>query len=188
MGLLISKQMNENEMPLRNISFIAGNILPDIWLSFIYRPHFRKFSAAGINKMLRRLYDSRAGSGGLWFSYRLGVVTHYICDFFCYSHTPAFKGGLNGHRRYEKKQTVKAGDMLPFFKRKCTNIDYDVLIGMLNDYVSRHEQLLNQNPEMSYTDIPVAVLAAAWTASVVYLNGCKEPVENSYKMEADCYA
>lgn len=40
-----------------------------------------------------------------WNSLRLGILSHYICDFMCYVHTPAFKGSLKEHRAYEEEQS-----------------------------------------------------------------------------------
>jgi len=95
---------------------------------------------------------------------------------FYYTHTPVFKGGFRKHKLYEKNQKVSAGDILPILKQKCVGLSLFKLIEMLDSYVLHHERLLDQNAEMAYMDIPVAIYAATWVASSAYLY--RQPVIN----------
>ena len=61
-----------------------------------------------VDRMIRRLCRWGIENGKMlsrWNSLRLGILSHYICDFMCYVHTPAFKGSLKEHRAYEEEQS-----------------------------------------------------------------------------------
>ena len=70
--------------------FSFGNVYPDVSHQRIM--HMHEADSAG--RMVAR-----------WRSLRLGIISHYICDFMCYVHTPAFKGSLKEHRAYEEEQS-----------------------------------------------------------------------------------
>jgi len=38
------------------------------------------------------------------FSFHLGILTHYICDYFCYPHSSGYDKGLIHHILYEVLQ------------------------------------------------------------------------------------
>jgi hypothetical protein len=99
-GRLICQKMAENDMPLNEPLFVFGNLAPDLTFSYLYRAHVRALSSSYLDKRLQRLYKGGMAPGGARFSFYLGVMTHYICDFFCYPHTPAFKGGVREHVLY----------------------------------------------------------------------------------------
>lgn len=87
--------------------FAVGNVYPDWTHQRIL--HMHRVDAAGrmVGRMVRRFCrKSVAGGRGLsrWRSLRLGMIMHYVCDFSCYVHTPAFRGALREHRAYEEAQ------------------------------------------------------------------------------------
>jgi hypothetical protein len=170
MGRLICRKMAENNMPLSKIAFILGNLAPDLFFSFLYRPHLRHSSSPHMSRLIHKLYTDGLVPNRLRFSYCLGKLTHYICDFFCYAHTPAFQGTMREHIHYEKKQTVRDGDMPLFDRQNSVNLSLADLTDTLNSFITRNEQLLAQDPEMAHADIPIAVHAATWAASAAYLH------------------
>jgi hypothetical protein len=60
--------------------------------------------------MMRRLFEGRLDPRSARFSYSLGIVSHYVCDYFCYPHHPSFKGGLREHIAYETRQRPEPED------------------------------------------------------------------------------
>ena len=40
------------------------------------------------------------------FSFHLGVLTHYICDYFCYPHSAIYDKGFVHHVIYEIRQKI----------------------------------------------------------------------------------
>ena len=87
--------------------FSWGNVFPDC--SHQRLLHLHELDSAGrmVERMIRR-YCRRGVDGrkvlSRWRSLRLGIISHYICDFTCFVHTASFKGSLREHRVYEAEQ------------------------------------------------------------------------------------
>ena len=89
---------------IKTISFLIGNIKPDISMRYIKIPHYKKdserFIQDEISSILEiKIHEFKRCSNN--FSERLGIVMHYLSDFFCYAHTDYFKGGIWKHYSYE---------------------------------------------------------------------------------------
>jgi len=79
--------------------FLLGNIFPDLNQSYIWCRHEYIHSREYTKKKIEKLKKS-----SMLFSFHLGVLTHYICDYFCYPHSPAYDKGLIQHIIYEIQQ------------------------------------------------------------------------------------
>jgi len=100
---VISALPAEQSIRISPFWFGLGNMLPDIcWLPFTH-PHFEARSAPFIRKKLglsldkHRRHDLDQFFISPVFSLRLGIVSHYMCDFFCVAHQGS---GINGARRH----------------------------------------------------------------------------------------
>lgn len=85
-------------------SFMYGNMKPDLEALSVKIPHFKhttmELVQAEIEKLTTlRLNKSRRCSKQL--SERIGVITHYLSDFFCYAHTEYFESKHRSHVLYE---------------------------------------------------------------------------------------
>lgn len=88
--------------------FSFGNVYPDVSHQRIMHMHEADSAGRMVDRMIRRLCRWGIEDGKMlsrWNSLRLGILSHYICDFMCYVHTPAFKGSLKEHRAYEEEQS-----------------------------------------------------------------------------------
>ena len=108
MGAMIRKNVIASLLPEQSIRispfwYALGNMLPDMcWLP-VTHPHFEARSASYIRKKLelslnkhrRQELDQLIVSP--IFSLRLGIVSHYLCDFFCVAHQGY---GINGAKRH----------------------------------------------------------------------------------------
>jgi len=86
-------------------AFETGCVLPDKRLRYmLLHPHFfdRSFSylCRLIRKTLRDMQNSLMDFSK--FSLRLGIICHYVADFFCHAHNVSGYMGLWRHRRYER--------------------------------------------------------------------------------------
>jgi len=169
MGQLIFNSMIKNGIPLEKKLFIFGNLAPDILITYVFNPHTHSNPKchSRLNKLLKLLYKTSV-SNRLKFSYYSGVAAHYICDFVCYAHTPVFEGGVREHLSYEKNQAVTDKEMLPFFKQDSMFYSLSELIRTLDERISKRVQLLSNNAEMSFSDIPIAINIASWATSAAY--------------------
>lgn len=93
-------------------AFMIGSILPDCTPSFITRKHNITETFEILKKEISRLteeFDTKRGMNG-YFCRHLGVITHYIADYFTFPHNEIFEGTMREHCAYEKelKHTFKA--------------------------------------------------------------------------------
>lgn len=100
---IISGLECENRINHR-ISFYVGSIWPDCIPSFITKRHnisetFEDFDRR-MNKFVNR-FDSKKDMGRM-SSFRMGMVMHYIADYFTLPHNAHFEGSFKEHCYYEE--------------------------------------------------------------------------------------
>ena len=105
---LAVKRAVERETGIRinTIGFVYGNLKPDISIPLLRIPHFMhkslQFVLSEITELLK--YDVNKISGcSMEFSKRLGIVIHYLSDFFCHVHDSEYHGSMIRHYFYEVK-------------------------------------------------------------------------------------
>ena len=174
MAKLMFRQMAENGIQANEAFFILGNLGPDLYFSYLYRQHTRARSGAHLERQLNCLYAVGAAESAAKFSYHLGVMSHYVCDFLCYPHTSAFKGSTREHILHEKRQTVYS-DMLPFNSQEIKGLDLAKFIKTLDRQISRRDQALDRNACNDYPEIPVAMYVATWAAAVAWIYAVQTP-------------
>ncbi|MEI8198982.1 MAG: zinc dependent phospholipase C family protein [Eubacteriales bacterium] len=108
MGAMIRKNViaflpKEQSIRISPFWYELGNMLPDMcWLP-VTHPHFEVRSVSYIRKKLdlslnkHRRHELDQFIISPVFSLRLGIVSHYLCDFFCVAHQGS---GINGARRH----------------------------------------------------------------------------------------
>ena len=85
--------------------FYIGSVLPDCLPSFIVRKHTMEDSFGVVEKELRKMvshYNPREGLNRRFFIH-LGVITHYISDYFTFPHNVNYNGKLKDHCIYEEE-------------------------------------------------------------------------------------
>lgn len=94
------------ELTRHHRSFVIGSILPDCVPSFLTRKHNMEETFGILQKELYKLtdgYDMEKGMGA-YYCRHLGIITHYIADYFTFPHNAIFNGNLKEHCSYEKEQ------------------------------------------------------------------------------------
>lgn len=88
-------------------AFYLGSILPDCVPSFITRKHRIDTTFEILKKEIRKLTEDFNPNKGLnrYYCRHLGVITHYLADYFTYPHNKIFQGNLREHCSYEKQLT-----------------------------------------------------------------------------------
>ena len=168
MARLINKQMAENGVEIDGLFFVLGNLAPDMTFSYIFRKHTRRVSLPHLQKQIRYLYEDGIDPCSARFSWHLGVMSHYVCDFLCYPHTPAFDGGATGHFLHEVRQSVRCEDILPFDKQKSKGLNATRLAVALEHHIERRERLLRLNSGEQYAEVSIAMYVSAWASSGAY--------------------
>ncbi len=109
-------------------AFCVGSILPDCTVTFLYRRHrFDRIWEETLQKASRLQNRPHAA-----FSYalRLGVILHFIADFFTLPHNVGFQGGLKAHNQYERLLYRNLGGHLRTWKKSgadcCPDAPQDI--------------------------------------------------------------
>ncbi len=108
-------------------AFLWGNISPDFSVRLLTCPHYIENYSSFLKEELAFLFDGGDAESAFWadtygedwpanaflmpdsdvpnpdLSVRLGVVCHFLTDFFCFAHTKGFTGTMREHIRYEKE-------------------------------------------------------------------------------------
>ncbi|NLV85676.1 MAG: zinc dependent phospholipase C family protein [Clostridiales bacterium] len=114
MGHLLYASLQARGVHLNRIAFVYGNIAPDYAPQLLFPTHFGKvcFRAVdGIAKELSQLPLDESGRVNAEYSKQLGIMCHFICDYFCFAHNKGFSGGLAQHVAYENR--------LDLYLRRC---------------------------------------------------------------------
>jgi hypothetical protein len=168
MAEIIFRRMKRNGMGLKRFPFVLGNLAPDLYFSFIFRRHEYDCSALSVKKTILRLYEGRFNPCSTLFAYLMGIVSHYICDYFCYSHSPAFRGNLWDHIKYEWVQRMSNTKKISFFGSGCYAAGFHHLIDALDEYVRSHNHDLAQDAAAAQTDLAVGTAVAEWLTGAVF--------------------
>ena len=84
----------DSKYEINKQAYLFGNIAPD--LNCVYPAHRLKTTE---NRFYKRLQIVDNTSFNTIKSFTLGVITHYICDYFCYAHNIESIGIV--HKKYE---------------------------------------------------------------------------------------
>lgn len=110
-GKCIQEVIQENfHIKLSSNAFVYGNIKPDIDPRMTAISHYKNKSFQVIIEMILSLqkydlsdYDKRMKK----FSIQLGVINHYLTDFFCFAHNDLKMNYFISHLLYENKLAKK---------------------------------------------------------------------------------
>jgi len=100
-GKNVCSELNKFGCNINETLFLFGNIFPDLIHSYIWCRHEYHHSREYVKKKLDKLKRRP-----MFFSFHLGILAHYICDYFCYPHSISFDKGLTEHIVYEVQQKI----------------------------------------------------------------------------------
>lgn len=106
MGHLLFEALTNEGYVLDRELFVLGNLLPDYLPEMVLNPHFTLKCQREIHIFTEALAGqpvSREEQLPQEYSLRLGILCHYLTDYFTYAHTPEFRLGLMEHGAYEQR-------------------------------------------------------------------------------------
>lgn len=118
MAHLLHAALQKRGIYLNRVAFAYGNIAPDYTPAMWVAPHFTKVCSKTISEQMSRLAAvavSPSGRIGAEYSKQLGLMCHFICDYFCFAHGDDFTGGLRQHMAYENQLDV-------YLRRNCLSL------------------------------------------------------------------
>ncbi len=114
-GVLLCRRMEKAYgIKLPRAVFVAANCRPDYSIKYKRVPHYKDDMEGTVREMIRTLaFSDKSRLNAYRLADRLGVICHYLCDFFCYAHTDAFVGTTREHLHYESQLNRYLSDRLP---------------------------------------------------------------------------
>ena len=128
-------------------NFIYGNIKPDISSKYVFLKHYRTESLDMITFKVNYLCNLNLDSLSKYFSLskfnqELGVICHFLCDFFCVPHSQRweFKHSMKKHMLYERELSAVAKELdLSKFKGDIITHDSfeEFFYALYKEYISK---------------------------------------------------
>lgn len=122
--------------------FIWGNIKPDCASKYKFKKHYYDESIDMILEKVKFLSSMSINDlyyeyGKAKFSEELGVMCHFLCDFFCVAHNKRweFKKAIKKHVLYEKRLAKEAKSFTPE-----TYIDNNLSVIDIKEFIEKHQK------------------------------------------------
>lgn len=106
MGHLLHQALEQEGIHLDRDLFVLGNLLPDYMPEIILLPHFSSRCQCEIDlftEVLAAHHIPRDEEIPSEYALRLGILCHYITDYFCFPHNQEFGRNLKKHDSYERE-------------------------------------------------------------------------------------
>jgi len=159
-----------------------GCIKPDFSLGVFYTPHLKEKSFDFVIGMIGELGSLPIPTDGKAlksFSTRLGVIMHFLADFFCYAHNHGKDDPLPLHFAYEAgvhiaSHKVSLDDMAQEFLAEL-HAAHTFTVEALREFLENLHQRYLAAPQSMKTDLWFAIAAGVSTAHFV-LDACQSKV------------
>ena len=99
---MIANELKKHGLLLNKKNFMFGSIKPDISSMLKKHPHKINHSLDFIMQRTFALFSQDVLEDIKEFSYQLGIICHYITDFFTFAHNSFFQGPFSEHLAYER--------------------------------------------------------------------------------------
>lgn len=143
-------------------AFAYGNIKPDLEKNYIKREHTYEKSIDIINSYANSLINKKMSLEE--FSMGVGVVGHFVCDYFCLQHQKYYwKKAPVAHGIYEVKLHAK---LKKFMRNESLKVNYNYNCSgkvetQISHIVLKLRKKYEQEPESFQKDIAYAIAAEA---------------------------
>lgn len=164
-GYLLGKELIRKGFSKINIaSFVYGNVLPD--LSFKYRITMHSKNVDW-NKVLKIIEDISCNTERINenISVKLGILTHYLCDFFTFPHNEAFTKTIIHHEIYEQSQRLVLWGKLSQIWDECgkeINVELNSQRDIINYIEDMHSMYIknsgDKNRDILFSNILIRVV------------------------------
>ncbi|MGB5824735.1 MAG: zinc dependent phospholipase C family protein [Proteocatella sp.] len=167
---------SQTSFSLNKFVFKTGNMSPDLPIYHRHLKHYKHQNFSYIVEMINDLSlidPTESTSTHALYSYRLGVIAHYVCDYFCLPHHDReyYEAHLPEHLLYEKNlhKEVKNYSNETIEKYETSEFTSDDLIGIFDVYIAKYHAEENSFEK----DINYAINAASMVCSIVVAQSLK---------------
>lgn len=135
---------------LHRRAFLMGSILPDCLPSFLTTRHNITDTFDLLKSEVDKITIHYKKQRGItkYFCIHLGMIMHYLADYFTFPHNPGFCGKVKDHIEYERSLLISINQYFrqePIFQEgihKVGQDDYiDYVLKMHGDYLTQNETL-----------------------------------------------
>lgn len=148
-GLDIGDRINHR------LSFFIGSIWPDCTPSFLTKRHCidETFDIL-VNKMDKFIQKYKINKDmSIASTWRMGIVMHYIADYFTYPHNSNYPGGFKDHCIYEEELKHRMYKFVADMRRTLPKHDVPVFAdtSQITAYIKdRHSSYMKLNANVDY--------------------------------------
>lgn len=133
----VIKGLGEENIIRHRYTFYIGSIVPDCIPSFITRRHNMEQTFDIFVKHMEKFVDKLGKRDKLGFrqSIRMGMILHYIADYFTLPHNSHYEGGFKEHCVYEGAQLRFMKSYVNDVKTEAINIQLPDPLGDIKQVV-----------------------------------------------------
>lgn len=115
------------DIKIKPLSFLYGNIRPDIKKTKIMKYHVNHYCLEHINRLTNNIYSDIENDNLTYnkFVIELGSIFHFICDYFCLPHNEYYKGSRSQHHIYEQNEVFYIKKNADKILENLLNFQYD---------------------------------------------------------------
>ena len=153
---ILNQASEENRHLIDRKKFIWGNIKPDYVSKYKLKKHFYDESIDMIIYKIKYLSSLSENEikyvyGKKKFSAELGVICHFLCDYFCLAHNKRwkFKNHFKRHVSYEKKLS-KYAKSFEFDNLVCDFLEIDDIREFIADNMKYYEECTELSSDLIY--------------------------------------
>lgn len=159
--IIYENMLYDNHIKLNKSGFKYGNIKPDLLMNFKVIPHNYLYSADFVIEEINSLINNANSLKYLQssdFAVKLGVIDHYVSDFFCMPHNKnLIKISFFAHFNYERKldaicKYIKLRKLKRYLNNNMGNID-----GNISDILQMRYEVYNHEEFSLINDILFAI-------------------------------
>ncbi|SFU77556.1 Zinc dependent phospholipase C [Clostridium sp. DSM 8431] len=164
---ILKRASKENEYLIDRKKFMWGNIKPDYVSKYKLKKHYYNESIDMILckiKFLSSLSENEVlyVYGKKKFSAELGVVCHFLCDYFCLAHNRRwrFKDNFKRHVSYEKRLAKYAKDF-NFKSSVCSFLEINNIKKFIDDNIKSYEENIELRNDLDYASFVCSSIVGA---------------------------
>lgn len=161
-----------NHLNKYSASFMWGSILPDCVFSFITKRHTIDETFDLVEEEIQKLvlHLQKKREIDRWFCRHLGIVCHYIADYFTFPHNKNFNGSIKIHCSYENelklrlKSVLRNQEIALLKKFKFESVDF------VTDYIKKiHAQYLSEQMSVDHDILYITSVTQNFTEAILSL-------------------
>lgn len=141
--------MDSNPDIEHRISMFVGCILPDIVPNFIYKRHRIDTTLSIVNKEIFKVTLQKKRN---WlYCMRIGIISHYVSDYFTLPHNIEYDGNIKQHCVYERDLIYKLREEIKKYKEEInSSAEKYKQVNIIRYIIEKHKEYLDEMSSRVY--------------------------------------